>query len=55
MGGLKTAPFIKTNGEIHEKIFSKNIRISTYTKFEVESEDNPQSLENAILDKLGEK
>ena len=23
-------------------------------KFEVESEDNPQSLENAILDKLGE-
>jgi len=26
-----------------------------YAKFEVESEDNPQSLENAILDKLGEK
>ena len=25
-----------------------------YAKFEVESEDNPQSLENAILDKLGE-
>ena len=26
-----------------------------HTKFEVLSEDNPQSLENAILDKLGEK
>ena len=25
-----------------------------HTKFEVSSEDNPQSLENAILDKLGE-
>ena len=25
-----------------------------HTKFEVDSEDNPQSLENAILDKLGE-
>ena len=25
-----------------------------HAKFEVESEDNPQSLENAILDKLGE-
>ena len=24
-------------------------------RFEVDSEDNPQSLENAILDKLGEK
>jgi len=26
-----------------------------HTKFEVLSEDDPQSLENAILDKLGEK
>ena len=26
-----------------------------HTKFELQSEDNPQSLENAILDKLGEK
>ena len=26
-----------------------------HAKFEVDSEDNPQSLENAILDKLGEK
>ena len=26
-----------------------------YAKFEVESEDNAESLENAILDKLGEK
>ena len=26
-----------------------------YAKFEVESEDNAKSLENAILDKLGEK
>ena len=26
-----------------------------HTKSEVSSEDNPQSLENAILDKLGEK
>ena len=26
-----------------------------YAKFEVQSEDNPQSLEKAILDKLGEK
>ena len=26
-----------------------------HAKFEVQSEDNPQSLENAILDKLGEK
>ena len=26
-----------------------------YAKFEVESEDSPTSLENAILDKLGEK
>ena len=26
-----------------------------HTKFEVSSKDNPQSLENAILDKLGEK
>ena len=26
-----------------------------HTKFEVSSEDDPQSLENAILDKLGEK
>ncbi len=26
-----------------------------YTKFEVESEDNPNSLEQSILDKLGEK
>ena len=26
-----------------------------HAKFEVRSEDNPQSLENAILDKLGEK
>ena len=26
-----------------------------YAKFEVESEDNVKSLENAILDKLGEK
>ena len=25
-----------------------------YAKFEVESEDSPTSLENAILDKLGE-
>ena len=25
-----------------------------HAKFEVESEDNPQSLENSILDKLGE-
>ena len=25
-----------------------------HAKFEVDSEDNPQSLENAILDKLGE-
>ena len=24
-------------------------------RFEVDSEDNPQSLENAILDKIGEK
>jgi len=26
-----------------------------YSKFEVESEDNPNSLEQSILDKLGEK
>ena len=26
-----------------------------HANFEVQSEDNPQSLENAILDKLGEK
>ena len=26
-----------------------------HAKFEVSSEDNPQSLENGILDKLGEK
>ena len=26
-----------------------------HARFEVQSEDNPQSLENAILDKLGEK
>ena len=26
-----------------------------HAKFEVQSKDNPQSLENAILDKLGEK
>ena len=26
-----------------------------HAKFEVDSQDNPQSLENAILDKLGEK
>ena len=26
-----------------------------HTKFEVSSKDDPQSLENAILDKLGEK
>ena len=26
-----------------------------HARFEVLSEDNPQSLENAILDKLGEK
>ena len=26
-----------------------------HTKFELQSEDNPQSLEKAILDKLGEK
>ena len=26
-----------------------------HARFEVSSEDNPQSLENAILDKLGEK
>ena len=26
-----------------------------HARFEVNSEDNPQSLENAILDKLGEK
>ena len=26
-----------------------------HSRFEVLSEDNPQSLENAILDKLGEK
>ena len=26
-----------------------------HAKFEVQSEDNPQSLEKAILDKLGEK
>ena len=26
-----------------------------YASFEVEAEDNPQSIENSILDKIGEK
>ena len=39
--------------------FMKNFLVNIWaynhhTKFEVSSEDNPQSLENAILDKLGE-
>jgi hypothetical protein len=38
------------------KKFLVNIWAYDYhVKFEVLSEDNPQSLENAILDKLGEK
>ena len=37
------------------KKFTVNIwAYDCHAKFEVESEDNPQSLENAILDKLGE-
>ena len=37
------------------KIFLVNIwAYDHHTKFEVSSEDDPQSLENAILDKLGE-
>ena len=38
------------------KKFTVNIwAYEHHAKFEVDSEDNPQSLENAILDKLGEK
>ena len=38
------------------KIFLVNIwAYDHHARFEVLSEDNPQSLENAILDKLGEK
>ena len=38
------------------KIFLVNIwAYDHHARFEVSSEDDPQSLENAILDKLGEK
>ena len=37
-----------------KKIPSKYMGLRYHAKFEVQSEDNPQSLENAILDKLGE-
>ena len=38
-----------------KKILVKIWAYQHYAKFEVESEDNAKSLENAILDKLGEK
>ena len=38
-----------------KKILVKIWAYQHYASFEVESEDNPESLEKAILDKLGEK
>ena len=51
-----TVPPQLTNRKVkNEKIPSKNTCISIWRRFEVLAEDSVESIENSILDKIGEK
>ena len=54
MAGHSSATF-STQGKRMKKFLVNIWAYDHHARFEVLSEDNPQSLENAILDKLGEK
>ena len=54
MGPPKNGPIYNINGEIMKKFLVNIWAYDYHARFEVLSEDNPQSLEEAILDKLGE-
>ena len=54
MAGHSSATFKPHNKRVMKKFIVTINAYAHYAKFEVESEDSPTSLENAILDKLGE-
>ena len=54
MGPTKFGPIYKLIGETMKKFLVNIYAYKHHGKFEVLSEDNAESLENAILDKLGE-
>ena len=54
MAGHSFATFKPYNKRVMKKFIVTINAYAHYAKFEVESEDSPTSLENAILDKLGE-
>ena len=55
MGPTQFGPIYKLIGETMKKFLVNIYAYKHHGKFEVLSEDNAESLENAILDKLGEK
>jgi hypothetical protein len=54
VAGHSSATFKPHNKRVMKKFIVTINAYAHYAKFEVESEDSPTSLENAILDKLGE-
>jgi len=54
MGPTQFGPIYKLIGETMKKFLVNIYAYKHHGKFEVLSEDNAESLENAILDKLGE-
>ena len=54
MAGHSSATFKPHNKRVMKKFIVTINAYAHYAKFEVKSEDSPTSLENAILDKLGE-
>ena len=54
MGPTQFGPIYKLIGETMKKFLVNIYAYEHHGKFEVLSEDNAESLENAILDKLGE-
>ena len=50
-----SSAIFKLESKIMKKFLVNIWAYDHHAKFEVQSEDNPQSLEKAILDKLGEK
>ena len=54
MGPTQFGPIYKLIGETMKKFLVNIYAYKHHGKFEVLSEDNAKSLENAILDKLGE-
>jgi len=54
VAGHSSATFKPHNKRVMKKFIVTINAYAHYAKFEVKSEDSPTSLENAILDKLGE-